>query len=69
MEFEAGTNAWGAELETGNSPMPELTAEWIQPPVDTIKKAENPVKPNTGNGSNLEHMSLEDLEAQIMGGF
>uniref|UniRef100_A0A8R1E291 J domain-containing protein n=1 Tax=Caenorhabditis japonica TaxID=281687 RepID=A0A8R1E291_CAEJA len=66
VEFAPGVNAWGAELETGSEPKPELTGEWIEPPV-RIEKTEKPEKPsNTGN--NFEHMSLEDLEAQIMGG-
>uniref|UniRef100_A0A1I7U4P1 J domain-containing protein n=1 Tax=Caenorhabditis tropicalis TaxID=1561998 RepID=A0A1I7U4P1_9PELO len=63
IEYEPGTNAWGAELETGNSPMPELSTEWIKPPTDTVKK-EEPVKPAPGS-SHLEHMSLADLEAQM----
>lgn len=69
VEFEPGTNAWGAELETGHSPMPELTTEWIQPPMDTVKKPEPAASTKPSTGGNLEHMSLEDLEAQIMGGF
>ncbi|CAI2353565.1 unnamed protein product [Caenorhabditis sp. 36 PRJEB53466] len=67
VEFEPGTNAWGAELETGKEPMPELTGEWIEmPPKVEKKKPEENGKSSTGN--NFEHMSLEDLEAQIMGG-
>ncbi|EGT54962.1 hypothetical protein CAEBREN_30850 [Caenorhabditis brenneri] len=65
VEFDAGVNAWGAELETGNGPMPELTAEWLKPPVDTVKKVEKSAGSAT---SNLDHMSLEDLEAQFMMG-
>lgn len=70
LEFESGANAWGAELETGNAPMPEITCEWLQPPVETVKKAsDEPVKSTNTGANNLEHMSLDDLEAQIMGGF
>ncbi|CAD6199723.1 unnamed protein product [Caenorhabditis auriculariae] len=61
-------NSWGAETETGLRPGPEISAEWLTPPEDRrkdegVKRKSEPTKPK----NDYQAMSLEDLEAQILG--
>ncbi|CAI5450306.1 unnamed protein product [Caenorhabditis angaria] len=62
IEFEpTEKNLWGAEIEQGKTGKPEIAAEWISAP--PVRKDAEKQK-----GNDLNQMSLEDLEAQILGG-